>query len=113
MKMLAAAVTVLALVACARAAPDPAAGPAPADATLVVDNQSTMEMTVYASRGAQRVRLGQAGALQTTTLRIPSDLVSGQDLRFIADPLGSRRNPISQEIAVSPGDTIEIRIPPS
>ena len=113
MRFLAAAALALAIAGCARATPGTAAGPASAGATLIVDNQATFEMTIYALRGAQRVRLGQARALQSTTLSIPPDLVSGFALRFIADPIGSSRTPISQEITVWPGDTVEIRIPPS
>jgi hypothetical protein len=113
MRLLAAVALALVIGACVRAAPGAAADPARAGATLVVDNQSTLEMTVYATRGAERVRLGQARSLQSTTLRIPSDLVGGFALRFIADPIGSNRTPISEEITVWPGDTVEIRIPPS
>jgi hypothetical protein len=112
MKILTAAALALVIGGCARAAPDTAVDPR-AGATLVVDNQSTLEMNIYALRGAQRVRLGQARALQSTTLRIPADLVTGFALRFLADPIGSRRTPISEEISVWPGETVEIRIPPS
>jgi hypothetical protein len=112
MKHIAAAVLALALSACARAVPEQAADPA-AGATVVVDNQSSLEMRVYATRGGERVRLGEARALQTTTLRIPRDLATGFAIRFIADPIGSNRNPVSEEITVWPGDIVEIRIPPS
>jgi hypothetical protein len=32
-------------------------------------------------------------------------------LRFEIDPLGSRRTPISEQITVSPGEEVTLRIP--
>jgi hypothetical protein len=81
-------------------------------ATLVVDNRSTLEMTIYALRGSQRVRLGQASAIGQTAMTIPPDFVGGSPFRFIADPIGSTRAPVTQELTVMPGDTVEMQIPP-
>jgi hypothetical protein len=80
--------------------------------TVTVDNQSFYDMTVYVSRG-QRVRLGTAPGKSTTVLTIPSSLVGGATmLRFIADPIGSSRASVSEEISVSEGDSIGLTIPP-
>lgn len=80
--------------------------------TLVVENQSTLQVTVYVLRDAQRQRLGIAESLSTTRLRIPDNIVFGvTSLRFEVDPLGSRRSPISEHIAVAPGEEVTIRIP--
>lgn len=86
----------------------------PQEATYVrVENQSTLDMNIYVLRGSQRVRLGTATAHQTSRFRIPRDLIFGiTALRFMADPIGSNRTPISHEIAVTAGDEIELRIPP-
>ncbi len=82
-------------------------------ATLRVDNQGILDMTVYVMRGAERVRLGIAGGLKMTDLPIPPDLLSGPaTLRFIGDPIGSNRNSVSDEITVSPGDTVTWTIQP-
>ena len=81
--------------------------------TLVVDNQSSFEMTIYVVRSAERVRLGTARAIGETRLRLPTGLVFGTTpLRFQADPIGSRQAPISSEILVNEGDTVRLRIPP-
>lgn len=81
--------------------------------TLQVDNQGFLDMTVYASRSSQRVRLGTATGNSKTNLRIPSALVNGlTPLRFIADPIGATRASISEEITVAPGDTVVLTIPP-
>ncbi len=80
--------------------------------TVTVDNQSFSDMTVYASRG-QRIRLGTASGKSTTVFTIPSHLVSGTAvLRFIADPIGSSRASVSEEISVSAGDEVGLLIPP-
>jgi hypothetical protein len=110
-------VTVIALlfstvVACApRAANNGAVAPREG-ATLMVDNQSSDQMTIYAVRGAERVRLGQVVGLARRAFAIPSTLVNGVSLRFQADPLARTRAPISQEIVVWAGDTVTMIIPP-
>lgn len=79
---------------------------------LVVENQSTLQVTVYVLRGAQRQRIGTAAALRTTRLRIPDNLVFGvTSLRFEVDPLGSADTPISEQITVVAGEEIRLRIP--
>ena len=80
--------------------------------TVTVDNRGFSDMTIYASRG-QRVRLGIAGGNRKTTFTIPPSLVTGtSSLFFIADPIGSRRSSVSQEIMVVPGDEVGLVIPP-
>jgi hypothetical protein len=68
-------------------------------------------MTIYIVNQTQRVRLGMAPGLNTTTFRIPRDLVTGGSVRFLADPVGSARVPVSEEISVFPGDEIVLVIP--
>jgi hypothetical protein len=90
------------------------ASPENAATILQVDNQGFLDMTVYALRNSQRVRLGSATGNTKTNLTIPSDLVFGlTSLRFIADPLGGNRASVSQEIMVAPGDTVVLTIPPN
>ncbi|MGQ0767005.1 MAG: twin-arginine translocation signal domain-containing protein [Gemmatimonadota bacterium] len=79
---------------------------------LRVQNQSTLDMNIYLLAGSQRVRLGTATALTTTMLRIPSQFVFGaSSLRFLADPIGATRTPVSESITVSPGDEVTLLIP--
>ena len=81
---------------------------------VVVDNQSYLDMNVYAVRSGQRIRLGTANGVGKTSLTIPSTLVSGvTPIRFVADPIGGTRASVSQEITVSPGDTVVMQIPPT
>ncbi len=69
-------------------------------------------MTVYVLNGPQRVRLGIAGGKSVTAahhsgflLRVP------RSLRFLADPIGGGRTPVSEEIMVEPGDEVSLTIP--
>lgn len=81
---------------------------------LQVENQGFPDMTVYAVRSGQRVRLGIATGLSKSKFTIPSSLLSGvTPLRFVADPIGGNRASVSQEITVSPGDTVMMTIPAS
>ena len=79
---------------------------------LEVDNQAVLDMDVYVLRSSQRIRLGTATGLHTSQFKIPGDLIFGSTaLRFLADPIGANRLPISDEITVSPGDTVHMTIP--
>lgn len=83
-------------------------------ATIRVENRSWNEVTVYAMRSTQRIRLGNVPGVSTRTFNIPQGLVGqGTSLRFQADPIGSDRAPISQEIFVNAGDEVQMYVPPS
>jgi hypothetical protein len=78
-----------------------------------VENRSMLDMTVYVMRGGERRRLGLVNALSTQVLPIPPVLVEGLGvLRFVADPIGASRTPVSEEIVVRHGDTVRLIIPP-
>lgn len=93
----------------------PAGSSAQTEPTVVeVNNQSFLDMTVYAVRSSQRMRLGLATANGKTRFTLSSTLVGGlSTLRFVADPIGSNRASVSQEITIAPGDTVVMTIPPS
>ncbi len=81
--------------------------------TVRVENQGFSDMTIYAVRSGQRVRLGTAAGNSTTTFTIPANLIFGATpLRFIADPIGANRTPVSDEITVQPGDQVRLVLPP-
>jgi predicted small secreted protein len=82
-------------------------------ASIRVENQGFSDMTVYALRSAQRVRLGLAPGHANTVFTVPSALMNGlTQLRFIADPIGGARASVSEEITVAPGDSVTLTIPP-
>jgi hypothetical protein len=70
-------------------------------------------MTIYALSQGVRVRLGLAVGHSTSRFPIPGYLVQGgRPVRFLADPIGGSREPVSEEISVDPGETVELTIPP-
>lgn len=78
----------------------------------MVDNQSTLQVTVYVLRDSQRQRMGTANALSSTRLRIPDNMVFGPtSLRFEVHPLASRQEPISEQITVTPGQEVRLIVP--
>ena len=80
---------------------------------VVVDNQAFPDMDIFVLEGGRRVRLGMAGGNSKTTFTIPKYLVrSLTSIRFYADPIGGNRTPVTEEIQVSPGDEVVLRIPP-
>src|SRR5512140_56472 len=94
---------------CARN-PEPASGDpaAPPVTVLHVDNQSLFDMDIFVvGEAGNRMRIGFVTNHNTADLRIPSIfLLSVTQLRFVADPVGSRPRSASEEITVAPGDTV-------
>lgn len=81
--------------------------------TLTVENQDFYDMTVYAVVNGQRNRLGIAPGNHTTELTVPSYLLNGvAQLRFVCDPIGGGRTPVTEEITVNPGDDLMMIITP-
>lgn len=85
-----------------------------AETTLEVTNQWFADMNIYVVHSGQRLRLGLATGNATTDFVIPRTIVNGQSiqLRFLADPVGGMHAPVSDEITVSPGDAVQLTIPP-
>jgi hypothetical protein len=104
-------VAVLGISACASLNRTPAA-PQP-QTTVEVDNRAFLDMTIYVTRGNERVRLGVATGASKTTLVIPAYFVQGYPvLRFVADPIGGTHAQVSEDVNVSPGDEVTMQIPP-
>lgn len=82
--------------------------------TLRVDNQGFADMNIYALRsGGERIRLGRVTGHTVEVFTLPSYIATSGRLRFLADPIGSNRTPVSDEISVTPGDQLNLVIPPS
>ena len=81
---------------------------------LVVQNRAFLDMNIYVYRSSQRVRLGMVNGNSTGKILIPANILFGSTpLRFQADPIGGNKKPVTQEISVSPGDEIQMIIPPA
>jgi hypothetical protein len=101
------------LTACAPRSEDASAEPA-STAMVQVENQGFTDMVVYAINGGQRVRLGLATGNSTKTFTLPRYLTTGAGaIRFLADPIGGNRTPVSEEMTVRPGDLVTLTIPPN
>jgi hypothetical protein len=85
-----------------------------AEASVTVENLGFADVTVYAiSATGNRVRLGQVSGHSTQRLPLPAYLVrGGEQLRFLADPIGGGQRPVSEELYVAPGETVTLTIPP-
>jgi hypothetical protein len=80
---------------------------------LQVENRGFTDMVIYAISGGQRARLGLATGNSTKSFTIPNHLIrSAGVLRFLADPIGGNRTPVSEEMTVHPGDIVTLTIPP-
>lgn len=115
MNILRQASLVLALVLAAGACASSGGGEREEAASYVtVDNQSRYDMTIYVVRdNGQRIRIGRVSSVSEERLQIPSYLLFGiTNLRFLADPLAAQGTPISNTIAVVPGEEIHLTIPP-
>ena len=83
------------------------------EAVLEVENRGFADMVIYAVSGSQRIRLGLATGNSTKSFTLPGTLIrSAGPLRFLADPIGGTRTPISEEMVVQPGDVVTLTIPP-
>jgi hypothetical protein len=83
------------------------------DTYVVVNNLQPEMFTIYVTDGSRRVRVGTAPPLKKTRMRIPPSMIfPAVQLQFLAQPQGNAPAPISELIAVSPGDEIGISIGP-
>lgn len=82
------------------------------ETTLEVQNRNFLDMNLFVVRGGQRVRLGRVTGSDTEILTIPDYIVRGAGtLRFLADPIGGRNEPITREILVNRGERVRLVIP--
>lgn len=107
----------LALMAACGGGAAPSPSPAPQSGALKtilkVENLTFSDLSIYVLRDNQRQRLGRSTANTTTHFVIPASFVeSPRSLRFITDPVGPRREVISRDVMVAPGDTVFMRLGP-
>jgi hypothetical protein len=93
-----------------RTSADPATPPPP-ETTVQVRNQKLVDMTVFAMNGGRRVRLGLVPAVSTRTFTLPPNLIFEMaTLRFLADPIGSNAQQVTEELLVYPGDQVSLTL---
>ena len=103
------ALTVLASCKSTSEQTDTSSGVPPA--IITVHNSNVLDMTVYVQRNTQRIRLGMVTAGTEKTFTLSDHLILDSPfLRFIADPIGSARSILIDELNVFPGDEIDLYI---
>jgi len=81
--------------------------------TVKVQNESIDDLDVYVLGSGTRTRLGTVRGNSTDVLTIPDDIVRlSPQVRFLLHPIGGQ-NERTETITVTPGDQIEMTIPPS
>ena len=81
------------------------------EALITVHNSNVLDMTVYVQRNTQRIRLGMVTAGGEKTFTLSESLIADAPLlRFIADPIGSARSILIDELNIFPGDEIALYI---
>jgi hypothetical protein len=80
--------------------------------TVVVTNQNLLDVNVFAVGGSQTARLGTVSTHATQTFEIPRNLFVARGLRLLMDPVGSGQGMLTDEVQVSPGDTVSLTIMP-
>lgn len=84
-----------------------------AKTTVEVNNQAYLDADVYLVKDGVSTRLGIATGSMTTTFTVPAYLSRGlSSVRFVIHPIGGLGNSTSEEMMVSPGDHLELTIPP-
>lgn len=80
-----------------------------------VENQAFLDMNVYVvNEGGGRQRLGTATGNTNSTFVIPDYLLGPANMiRFICEPIGAARAPVSNSLTVQPGTTVVLTIPPN
>ena len=72
-------------------------------------------MNVYVvGDGGSRNRLGTVTGNTDQEFVIPDYIIGpASTVRFLVEPIGSNRSPISNSLAVQPGQTVTLTIPPN
>ncbi|MDQ2767577.1 MAG: hypothetical protein M3Y30_10520 [Gemmatimonadota bacterium] len=80
-----------------------------------VENQAFLDMNVYViSDGGARNRLGTVTGNTNQEFVIPAYIIGpANSVRFLVEPIGSNRTPISNSLSVQPGQTVTLTIPPN
>ena len=81
-------------------------------AQITVHNRNVLDVNIIAYRGTERIRLGTITSGNSEVFVLDERIVVNSPLiRFIADPIGSARNILIEELTVFPGDRIELWVP--
>ena len=87
-----------------------AAVPPPEPVVVIVNNSNYLDVDVFAVRGTARARIGSVTGLSTSTFRVPAEYAPDGNLQLLVDPIGSNATYLTEKIAVSPGQHVELTV---
>jgi hypothetical protein len=83
----------------------------PSAPMLTVQNDNWLDVVVYVVRGASRFRVGTVRSTSTETFRLKSEGLGGSSpLRIMADPIGSKSGYVTDQIVLTAGQRLEVRV---
>lgn len=78
------------------------------DITVLVKNNAWSSIHVYVVAGGQWSSLGVVSSQNRSDYTVPRSMLGGRnEIRLVADPIGSNRGYFSDPILVEPGDQVE------
>lgn len=80
--------------------------------SVEVTNHNVLDVNVFAVGGSQTARLGTVSTNATRTFEIPRSLYVATGLRFLLDPVGSVEGILTDQLQVTPGDTVSLTVMP-
>jgi len=95
--------------ACASHHRSAAAAP-PEPMVVIVNNSNYLDVDVFAVRGTSRARVGSVTGMSSATFRVPTHFTPDGNLQLLVDPIGSNATYLTDKIAVSPGQHIELTV---
>lgn len=75
-----------------------------------VDNGNFLDVVIFGLQDHHATRLGTVSGLMTSTLDVPDHLVVLGRIRILVDPIGSPEAYLTDDIMVSPGDVVRLRV---
>jgi hypothetical protein len=105
----------VAVAACSHGAKHPGDDDLEQTTRVRVENQAFLDMNVYViGDGGGRTRLGTVTGNTNQEFVIPAYIVGpANSVRFLIEPIGSNRSPISNSLSIRPGQTVTLTIPPN
>jgi hypothetical protein len=89
-----------------------AAAAPPEPVELTVNNSNYLDVDVFAVRGTSRSRIGSVTGLSTATFLVPAQNAADGNLQLLVDPIGSSATFLTDKIAVSAGQHVELTVTP-
>ena len=88
------------------------AAPPPEPVEVTVNNSNYLDVDVFVVRGTSRSRIGSVTGLSSATFHVPPHFVPDGHLQLLVDPIGTDATYLTDKIAVSEGQHVELTVTP-